>query len=165
MLTLDGQNLDTITHFYSYQYSDTRQVLSKDEGTSAVEFTADVKLEDLKAIQGATFTYDATGSSENIIGVLSNFAADLRAGDRIYFTNTKYVDVDAINPATLQTTNNGSIFDNAAQKVNVTPAGGGAAPSAGTYTTLIRYRAALNDKENAHLFLSLIHISEPTRPY
>ncbi len=152
MLTLDGQNLDTITHFYSYQYSDTRQVLSKDEGTSAVEFTADVKLEDLKAIQGATFTYDATGSSENIIGVLSNFAADLRAGDRIYFTNTKYVDVDAINPATLQTTNNGSIFDNAAQKVNVTPAGGGAAPSAGTYTTLIRYRAALNDKENAHLF-------------
>ena len=40
---------------------------------------------------------------------------------------------------------------NFAQTVNVTPGAGGAAPSAGTYTSFLRYRAKLFDVENANL--------------
>ena len=150
MLTVDGQNLDTISHLHNYKYSDTRQVASRDESTSAVEFTCDLILEDVQLVQGVTFTYDATGGSENIIGLQSNFAADLRPGDRIYFSETKYVDVDFINPTTLNTTNSTTIFDYNNQKVNVTPPGSNF-PAAGTYTALLRYRAALQGREDAQL--------------
>lgn len=66
MVTVDGLDKDTISKSYVYQYSDTRQIVSKDESTSAVEFTADIVLEDLLQLQGATFTYDATGSAEKL---------------------------------------------------------------------------------------------------
>ena len=152
MLTQDGQNLDTISHLHTYVYSDSRQVLCRDEGTTAVEFTADLLLEDEKQLQGITFTYDATGSAENITGVNSNFAADLRPGDRIYFSSTKYADVDFVNPLALNTTNNSTIFNYSLQKVNVTPGAGGAAPSAGVYTSLVRHRARIEGLEDADLF-------------
>ena len=141
MITVDGLNKDTITNVYNYQYSDTRQVLSRDERTNAIEFTADVVLEDLQEIQGSTFTYDASGGSENITGQNSNFSSDLRSGDRIYFSATKYVDVDFVDPTNLTSSNPGTIFNYANQTVNVTPGAGGAAPSAGDYSVLVRYRA------------------------
>ena len=159
MVTVDGLDKDTISKSYVYQYSDTRQIVSKDESTSAVEFTADIVLEDLLQLQGATFTYDATGSAEKITGTNSNFSIDLRAGDRIYFSATKYVDVDAIDPTNLASSNNGTIFNYANQTVNVTPGAGGAAPTAGDYTVLIRYRAKLFDANTASL------LEEMPRPY
>ena len=151
MLTLDGENVDTISYLHTYVYSDTRQILAKDEGTNAVEFTADIVLEDVLQLQGVTFTYDATGGSEKITGLNSNFASDLRPGDRIYFNETKYADVDFVDPTALQTTNSGTIFNYSTQVVLVTPGAGGAAPVAGTYTSLIRYRASLTDSRNAQL--------------
>ena len=155
MITVDGLDKDTVTTIHTYSFSDTRQLVSKDESTNATEFTADIILEDALGVQGSTFTYDATGSAEKITGLQSNFALDLRPGDRIYFNNTQYVDVDSVNPNSLPTTGIGSIFDYTAstgQTVKVTPPGGGAAPSAGTYTSLLRYRARLNDAQNADLF-------------
>ncbi len=159
MITVDGLDKDTISKNYVYEYSDTRQVVSKDESTSAVEFTADVVLEDLQQLQGATFTYDATGSAEKITGTNSNISIDLRAGDRIYFSATKYVDVDAIDPTNLASSNNGTIFNYASQSVNVSPGAGGAAPTAGDYTVLVRYRAKLFDQLSASL------LEQMPRPY
>ena len=150
MVTLDGLNLDTITNVHTYKYSDTRQIVGRDESTLAVEFTSDLILEDLKFLQGATFTYDATGGSEKITGLNSNFAADLRPGDRIYFSETKYVDVDFVNPSNLGSSNINNIFTFTTQEVNVTPPGSNY-PSAGTYNTLLRYRGKLWETENANL--------------
>ena len=158
-LLLDGEQLDTITNVHTYKYSDTRQIVGKDEGTTAVEFTCDVRLEDALFLQGATFTYDATGGSEKITGLNSNFASDLRPGDRIYFSETKYVDVDFVDPTNLASSNVSTIFNYQAQTVNVTPGAGGAAPTAGTYTVMVRYRSKLNQTENADLFSAL------TKPY
>ena len=151
MIQIDGINLDTITNVHVYQYSDTRKVLGRDEGTNAIEFTADIVLEDFVELQGSTFTYDATGSAENIIGQNSNFSIDLRPGDRIYFSATKFVDVDFVDPTNLTSSNTGTIFDFALQKVNVTPGAGGAAPSAGDYSVAVRYRANLQGTNNATL--------------
>ena len=159
MITIDGLNKDTITHVYNYQYSDTRQVLSRDESTNAVEFTADIVLEDLQEIQGSTFTYDATGSAEKITGQNSNFSADLRSGDRIYFSATKYVDVDLVDPTNLTSSNPSNIFNYANQTVNVTPGAGGAAPSAGDYSVAVRYRANLKGAQDASL------LEEMPKPY
>ena len=158
MVTLDGLNLDTITNVHTYKYSDSRQVCAKDESTSAVEFTADIILEDLKFLQGATFTYDATSSNEKITGLNSNFASDLRPGDRIYFSETKYVDVDYVDPTNLASSNTGSIFTYSTQVVKVTPPGSNY-PSAGTYNTLLRYRSKLWETEKATL------LKEMPKPY
>ena len=69
--------------------------------------------------------------------------------DRIFFSPTKFVDVDKVNPASLTGSQNSTIFDYGAQTVNVTPAVnvtvGSAAPSAGDYTGLLRQRVKLND--------------------
>ena len=157
-LLLDGELLDTISNTHTYKYSDSRQLVARDEGTNAVEFTSDLVLEDFKLLQGATFTYDATGSAEKITGLQSNFAADLRPGDRIYFSATTYVDVDFVTPATLGSSNNATIFDYSLQEVDVTPPGSNY-PSAGTYTTLIRYRSKLNETLDASL------LSQMPKPY
>ena len=151
MVQIDGINLDTIEQVYNYQYSDVRQILTRDEGTNAIEFTSDIVLQDEQVLQGLTFTYDATSGSENITGLNSNFASDLRPGDRIYFSATKYVDVDVVTPTNLTGTGTSTIFDYANQTVNVTPPASNF-PSAGDYTTLVRYRANLSgNNENSDL--------------
>jgi len=150
MLTLDGRNLDTIDSVYTYKYSDSRQLLARDEVSNTVEFTGDIVIDDAARVRGDAFTYDATGGSEIITGLNSDFASDLRPGDRIYFSATEYVDVDYIDPTNLTTGGPGSIFNYSNQTVNVTPPGSNF-PSAGTYTTIVRYRAKLADIENANL--------------
>jgi len=153
MLTADGLNLDSITHAYAYNYSDVRQILSRDEITSAVEFTCDLILEDGRQLQGLSFAYDATVGAEKITGLNTNLAADLRAGDRIYFSGTEFVDVDKINPADLSASNLGDIFDFPNQIVYVTP--GTTPPSAGDYTAAIRYRSKLFEAQKATLLKPL----------
>ena len=159
MITVDGLDKDVISNLHTYQYSDSRQVCARDESTSSVEFTADIILDDIRPLQGITFTYDATGGSEKITGTNSNFVSDLRPGDRIYFNETKYVDVDFVTPTNLATANTATIFNYSTQVVLVTPAGGGAAPTAGTYTNLLRFRGKLSEIDKATL------IKEMPKPY
>ena len=151
MVTVDNLNVDTIEVVHGYSFSDTRQIVSRDESTNATEFTSDIILSDIQVIQGSTFTYDASGGSEKITGSQSNFALDLKPGDRIFFNGTQYVEVDKVNPTSLTGSQVSTIFNYAAQTVNVTPGPGGAAPSAGTYTALLRQRSKLNNIENANL--------------
>ena len=150
MLLVDGTFLDTINHIHSYQYSDTRQFVARDESTLSIEFTADVVLEDVQLVEGSTFTYDATGGAETITGLQSNFALDLRPGDKIFFNNTQFVTVDLITPGNLATGGTATIFNYLTQVVNVTPPSSNF-PSAGTYNTLLRYRTKLFDVANADL--------------
>ena len=244
MVTLDGRNLDTIELFYTYQYSDARQVVARDEGTQVIEFTGNLVLEDSALIRGATFTYTsvdgdiltvdnvsaadasrtpgtytigttdytstgsgvnatfsivvaaggaatvsvtaggsayvvdntitvqdaqlgggggaaltfdvATVGKPNVVGLDSNFASDLRAGDRIYFNESDFVTVNKINPTNLTGTGIDTIFDYAAQKVFVTPPAAPEvimfAPAANTYGAALRVRAALfGNDENSDL--------------
>lgn len=155
MVHVDGINLDTIAKVYNYKYSDARQVVTRDETTSSIEFTADLVLQDESVLQGLSFTYNATPGSETITGLNSNFASDLRSGDRIYFNNTEYVDVDVVSPTNLTGTGTDVIFDYAAQVVNVTPPTSNF-PTAGNYTTLVRYRANLfGNEENSDLLSAM----------
>ena len=133
MLTVDGLNINTVDYQYTFLYSDVRSYASRDEVTTNVEFTADIVLDNSQLVKGVSFTYDATGSSENIVGLQSNFASDLRPGDRIFFNATQYVDVDKIVPSTLNTTNLSTIFNFGTQTVNVTPPTGAAAPGRNIY--------------------------------
>ena len=149
-ILVDGLAVQTISKVHSYKYSDVRQVVSKDESSSTVEFTADIILEDAIRLSGDSFTYDASVGTENIVGLNSNFAIDLRPGDVIYFSPTEFVIVDLVDPTDLSSSNTGTIFNYGTQTVNVTP--GSVAPSAGTYTTLVRYRGGLLDIGNADLF-------------
>ena len=151
MINVDGENLDTLEVVHYYQYSDTRQLVARDESTQAVEFTADVLFEDISIVQGSTFTLTTSGTP-NIKGLNSNFALDLRVGDRIYFNATQYVTVNKVDPTDLTTTSSGTVFDYAAQTVNVTLPSAPAAPSAGDYSAALRYRTKLFDIENANLF-------------
>ena len=64
----------TIELFYTYQYSDARQVVARDEGTQVIEFTGNLVLEDSKLIRGATFTYTSTDG--DILAVDNVSAAD-----------------------------------------------------------------------------------------
>ena len=90
---------------------------------------------------GHTVNIDSVGL-KNIVGLNSNFAADLRSGDRIYFTTEKYVDVKTVTPNNLTGTGPDTIFDYAKQVVNIVPPSTNY-PDPGDYTTLIRYRSAL----------------------
>ena len=155
MITVDGLNKDTIEVVHTFDFGDTRQVLCRDENSNTVEYTADIILNDTVIVQGVTFAYDAASGNEKITGSQSNFALDLRPGDRIFFTPTKFVDVDKVNPASLTGSQNSTIFDYGAQTVNVTPGAGSAAPSAGDYTGLLRQRVKLNNINNADLLSAM----------
>jgi len=150
MITVDGRNKDVVSQVHTYKYSDARQILSRDESTSTVEFTSDIVIDDAARLRGDAFTYDATPGSETITGLNSDFANDLRAGDRIYFSATEYVDVDFVDPSNLAGAGLSTIFNYGDQVVNVTPPGSNF-PAAGTYTTIVRYRAKLADIANANL--------------
>lgn len=155
MLSVDGLNINTVDFMHQYLYSDVRSYVSRDEATTNIEFTADIVLDNISIVKGISFTYDATGGSETIVGLQSNFATDLRPGDRIFFNETQYVTVDSINPASLNTSNMNTVFDYANQSVNVTPPGGAASPAAGTYTALLRYRGQLTDVRDADLLTEM----------
>ncbi len=101
----------------------------------------------VSAIHGNGATVDiASVGTHQIVGLNSNFGADLRPGDRIYFSETTFVDVDKVNPASLSTSSDNFIFDNANQIVNVTPPSANF-PTPGTFTAAIRYRASLFGNE------------------
>ena len=96
---------------------------------------------------GASLTFDVATVGASITGLNSNFSIDLRAGDRIFFNTTDFVDVDSINPSNLPSTT--KIFNYANQTVNVTP--GSSAPTAGDVTNLVRRRSKLKETEKASL--------------
>jgi len=234
-LKVDGLDVTTISRLHTYEYSDVRQTVCRDESNSTVEFTADIILEDLLRLEGDSFTYttasggivsvdtfsaadasraagtytvstfttDATGTgaefsivvdgagdvtsikvlkagsgyvvdetitvgdaqlgggggasftfdvasfSPTIAGLNSNFAIDLRPGDEIYFSPEEFVVVDKVDPTDLSSRNIANIVDYATQTVLVTP--GSTAPTANTYTILVRYRSRIRDARNANL--------------
>jgi len=74
MITVDGQSVETIAAMHAYEYSDTRQYVSRDESTSAVEFTADAILEDIAEVEGAEFTYSTSAGNVATVDTIS--AAD-----------------------------------------------------------------------------------------
>ena len=154
MLTMDGLNLDTIDKSHTYLFSDTRSFVGRNN-VNAIKFTSDIVLDNVSQIQGASFTYD--GSAGTLTGLQSNYAADLRPGDRLYFSDTEFVDIDIVNPTALQTTNNGTIFNYSDQVVQVST--GGSAPSTGSYPVVLRYRAQLGGQLDASL------LSEIPRKY
>jgi len=99
---------------------------------------------------GQTLEITAIGNS-SIVGLNSNFAADLRPGDRIFFSKTEYVDVDFVSTNNLTGTGPEYIFDYSAQRVNITPPSTNF-PTPGDYNTLVRYRAQLSgNEENSDL--------------
>ena len=149
MILVDGEQLDTLSEFHSYEFGNVRSVVCRDSGNN-VDFTANAILEDVLQIQGSTFTYDATSGTENITGLQSNFKLDLKPGDRIYFSTTEYVDVLSVPPGSLTTQNSNDIFDYGNQTVKVTPPSSNF-PSAGSYTSLVRYRNRLLGTENPSL--------------
>jgi len=148
-LVLNGLDFAVLDEFHSYSFGNARSCACKDESTSNTEFTSDVILEDTLILQGSSFTYDATGGSETITGIQSNFKLDLRPGDRIFFDETKFVDVLSVPPGSLDTQNTDDIFNYIAQTVKVTP--GSAAPTAGSYTNLLRYRTGMQGVDNQSL--------------
>ena len=240
MVTVDGLDLDTIEEVHTFQYSDTRQIVGKDEVANTVEFTGDVELLDDAELKGNTFTYDSdpgniltvdtvgaadssrtegtytigssdysvsptggTGATFSIVvdsdgaatvtvtaggddydvddtitvadaqlgsgggaaltfdvasvgpatitGLNSNFASDLRVGDRIYFSDTEFVDVNKVDPTDLTADNISNIFDYSNQVVDVTPPSSNA-PTSGAVNSLVRYRAQLEETDKANLF-------------
>ena len=149
---IDGIDAGTISFFYTYEFSDIRSFVCKDEDTSAVECTADVILDDFLSLEGDTFTYDSGAGT--ISGFNTNFARDLRAGDRIYIDEDNYLIVDKVNPTNFATSGSGTtIFDFTNQIVNVGAGAGSVA--ADTYTVLVRNRAQLLGQENSDLFSNM----------
>ena len=150
---IDGISKGTLTFSYTYEFSDARSFVCKDETTPAnIECTADIILDDFLAIEGDTFTYDSGAGT--ITGFNSNLVRDLRAGDLLYFDETNYLIVNYVNPTNFASSGSGTtIFDGINQVVKVS-AGGGTV-TADTYTVVVRNRAQLLGQENADLFSNM----------
>jgi hypothetical protein len=103
----------------------------------------------------ASLTFDVASVGQTITGLNSNFSADLRPGDRIYFSKTEYVDVDYVTPTNLTGTGTNVIFNYPAQIVRVTEPPSNA-PTPGDYNTLVRYRGQLSgNNDNSDLLSAM----------
>lgn len=148
---VDGVSKGTVTAYFDYEYSDTRAFACRDESTTAIEFTANLILDDFQAVAGDTFTYDSVAGT--ITGFNSNFATDLRPGDQLFVNGTDYLTVLNVDPTDLSTTGPSTIFNYTTQIVKVTTGAGSI--SSGDFTTLVRVRAQLAGQENNDLFSPL----------
>jgi len=146
---VDGVDKGTITHLHTFEFSDTRTFIGRDESSSIIEFGANIVLDDYLALEGDTFTV-STDNGGQIVGFNTNFAKDLRPGDVLYFNGTDYLTVEKVNPTALNTQGISVIFDYTNQIVR-TDAGVGTI-AAGTYTSIVRARAQLLGQENNDLF-------------
>ena len=149
-LFIDGIDKGTIQYFYSYEFSDARSFVCRDEtNTATIECTANVILDDYLALEGDTFTYNSGAGT--ITGFNSNFARDLRAGDRLYIDENNYLVVDSVDPTNFTSSGAGTtIFDFNNQVVNV--AAGAGTVAAETYTVMVRNRAQLLGQQDNDLF-------------
>ena len=94
-ILVDGQVVETISKLHSYNYSDVRQVVSRDESSSTIEFTADIVLEDLSRLQGDSFAY--TTASGGILTVDTISAADSNRTAGTYTVSTFTTDASGVN--------------------------------------------------------------------
>ena len=80
MVTVDGENVDTISALHNYQYSDTRQYVARDESTNNIEFTCDAILEDALPVEGETFTYSTSAGNVATTDTVSGADGSRTAG-------------------------------------------------------------------------------------
>ena len=95
MLTADGEQIETIAALHSYQYSDVRQYVARDESTNAIEFTADPVLEDAVLVEGSTFQYSTTLGDVKTVDSIG--AADFSRTAGTYVVTTFTTDVTTNN--------------------------------------------------------------------
>ena len=95
MLTADGEQIETIAALHSYQYSDVRQYVARDESTNAIEFTADPVLEDAVLVEGSTFQYSTTLGDVKTVDSIG--AADSSRTAGTYVVTTFTTDVTTNN--------------------------------------------------------------------
>lgn len=151
-ILVDGFSKGVVSHVHTYEFSDARSVVARDEvSISNIEFTANIVLDDFLSIDGDTFTYSS--SAGTITGFNTNFAKDLRPGDNLYVSATNYLTVTKVNPTALQTTGIDNIFNYTTQVVSVVVGGGSV--SSGTFTNVVRSRVALRGQDNNDLFSPL----------
>ena len=147
VIHVDGREKGSIAHLYKYEFTDARQMVSRDETTNNIEFTSDLVLNDIVQLRGDAFQLGSSGTT--ITGFNSNFGADLRPGDYLFFNASNYVIVDRVNPAALGTTNYTNIINTTTQVATCIAAN---APADGTYSPVLRFRPSLQGRENADLF-------------
>lgn len=85
-ILVDGKVVETISKVHSHLYSDVRQVASRDESSSVVEFTSDIVLDDLSRLEGDSFAY--TTASGGILTVDTISAADAARTAGTYTVST-----------------------------------------------------------------------------
>ena len=147
VITVDGREKGSISYMHKYEFTDTRQIATRDELSNNIEFTSDLVLDDIASLQGDSFVLANSGTT--LTGFNSNFGVDLRPGDYLYFNSTNYVIVNRVDPANLATTSYDNIINTNTQVVSciaVNP------PADGTYSPVLRFRPSLGGRDNADLF-------------
>ena len=56
-IMFDGEVLSKLQKVHYYEYSDVRQITGRNDGTNAVEFTADLIMENIEPVIGSSFKY------------------------------------------------------------------------------------------------------------
>jgi len=92
VIEVDGRDKGTIQGVYSYQFSDIKQVVGRDNLNNVI-FTGDVSLTDSFRLGGDFFTYD----SGVLTGYNSNISPEVRSGDLLYVSESEYFRVDALS--------------------------------------------------------------------
>jgi len=146
VIEVDGRDKGTIQGVYSYQFSDIKQVVGRDNLNNVI-FTGDVSLTDSFRLGGDFFTYD----SGVLTGYNSNISPEVRSGDLLYVSESEYFRVDAL----ASNFSLSSVFNYADQSINVTPSPGFTPTNGTQYNTVIRLRPFLFGKEDGDLFTEM----------
>jgi hypothetical protein len=150
VIEVDGRDKATISKVYTYEFSDIRQIVGRNVGSTVI-LTSDIAFTDEVKLTGDKFTYTYVSSQGYLTGFNSNISPEVRPGDRLYVSATNYFVVAAV-PANLDTS---TIFTYTTQVFKVTAANG-FTPSSGTeYTVVVRRRPELLGKQNGDLFTEM----------
>jgi len=152
IITVDGRDVGTIQRVFTYEFSDVRQMVGRGS-TNVVSFNANLIYDDEVAIRGTKFTWDSTNLRISIFN--GNIVEDIRPGDKLYFTNTTFFQVDAL-PSDL---NLATVFNYSDQTVEGTlnddTGSVPVIPNGTDLGALFRTRPAIRDQQFGDLFIEL----------